>query len=113
METFKYLGRILDWSDDDWSAVLWNSGKVQRVWSQIWKMLRREGADPRVSAVFYRAVVQAVLILGAETWVLSEAMSRNMEGVHVGLLKHIKGHREVRQKDGTWRCATEEKVLKK
>ena len=42
-----------------------------------------------------------------------EAMSRNQEGVHVGFLKQITGQREVRQKDGTWRCVTAEKVLKK
>ena len=38
--------------------------------------------EPRVSAIFYRAVVQKVLLFGAETWVLLEEMSWNLEGVH-------------------------------
>ena len=43
----------------------------------------------------YRAVVQVVLIFGDDTWVLSEAVSRNMEGGHVGFLRQITGQRAV------------------
>ena len=49
------------------------------------------GADPLVLAMFYWAVVQAVLIFGDETWFLLEAMSKNLEGVHVGFLKQMTG----------------------
>ena len=42
-------------------------------------------------AMFYWAVVQAVLIFGDETWFLLEAMSKNLEGVHVGFLKQMTG----------------------
>ena len=111
VETFKYLGRILERSYDDWPKVLQNVGKAHRVWSCLGKLLRREGAEPQVSAMFYREVVQAVIIFGAETWVLSELMSRNLEGVHVGFLRKIIGHREVRQKKGTWQQVTEENFL--
>ena len=78
VETFEYLGRILERSDDDCPEVLWNFGKARRVWNRMGKLLRREGAEPRVSAIFYRAVVQTVLLFGAETWVLSEEISRNL-----------------------------------
>ena len=94
--SFKYLGRILDQSDDDWPSVLQNVGKARRVWSQLGKLLWREGVEPRVPNMFYWAVVQAVLLFGAETWVLSEAMLRRLEGVHVGFLRHITGQRAVR-----------------
>ena len=43
------------------------------------KLLRREGVDLRVSEMLYWELVQAVLLWGEETWVLLEAMSRNME----------------------------------
>ena len=66
-----------------------------------------------MSTIFYWAVVQAVLIFGAETWVLSEAMSQNLEGVQVGLINQIMGQREVRQNYSTWRCVAAYKVLKK
>ena len=55
--------------------------------------------------MFYWAVVQAVLILGAETWVLLEVMSRKLEGVHMGFPKQITGQREVQHKNGTWRMS--------
>ena len=36
--------------------------------------------------MFYREVVQAVLLFGAENWILLVAMFRNMEGANVGFL---------------------------
>ena len=77
------------------------------------KLLRREGAEPRMSAMLYWSVVQAVLLFGAETWVLLEAMSRKLKGVRMGLLRQITGKREVRRKDRTWRQVAAENVLKK
>ena len=40
-------------------------------------------------------------------------MSRKMKGVNVGFLNQITGQRTVQQKDRTWWCVVEEKVLKK
>ena len=53
-----------------------------------------------MSAIFYQAVVKAVLPFGVETWVLSEAISKNLEGVHAGFLSQIMGQRTVQQEDG-------------
>ena len=66
-----------------------------------------------MSNIFYRAVVQADLLLGAETWVLLQAMYRKLEGIHMGFLKQITGHRSVWQKYGTWRQVAVEKVLER
>ena len=52
-------------------------------------LLRREGAETKVSEKFYRVVAQAVLIFEYETWVLSAAMERNVEGTHTCFLRHI------------------------
>ena len=54
---FKYLGRMLDRSDNDWPAVLHNIRKARQVWRRLGKLLRREGADPEVLSKFYHAVV--------------------------------------------------------
>ena len=66
----------------------------------------KEGVDPPVSAMFYRLLVHAGLLLGVETWVFSEAMPRKFEDVHVGFLRKITGKKEVQQMDGTWRCVS-------
>ena len=67
MSTFKYLGRPLDQTDDNWPAVRWNITRLGKVRERLGEFLRREGEDPRVTEMFYRAVTQAVLLFGLET----------------------------------------------
>ena len=62
--------------------------------------------------MFYWAVLQAVLLFGAETWILLEAMSRKLEGVHVVFLSQITGQKENRQRDRIWKIEAAAKVLK-
>ena len=62
---FKYLGRLLDQSDEYWSSFLYNIRKAMQVWWRLGKLLWREGADPTFSEKFYRTVVQAVHLFGA------------------------------------------------
>ena len=54
--------------------------------NQYIKYIYHYTTDPITSEKFYRAVVQAVLLFGAETWVLLSAMLNKIEGVHVGFL---------------------------
>ena len=56
--------------------------------------------------------MQAVLLLGAETWVLLEAMSCKLEEVHMGFLRQVTGQKGNRQIDRTWGIEAAEKVLK-
>ncbi len=47
------------------------------------QVLRGEHTPPRVTAKFYKAVVQAVLLYGSETWVLSPTALARLEGFHI------------------------------
>ena len=40
---FKYLGRLLDRSDDDWPAVLHNIRKTRKVWGGLGSYFRGRG----------------------------------------------------------------------
>ena len=40
VETFDYLGRTLDRSDNNWPAVLWNFGKARRIWIRMGELLQ-------------------------------------------------------------------------
>ena len=111
MERFKFLGRLIDRSDDDWPAVLRNIRKARQVWGRLGNLLWREGAEPEVSGKFYRAVVQAVLLFGAETWVLMETMMQQLEGAHVSFLRQVTRKQETRRRDGSWQQMTAEAVL--
>ena len=100
--TFKYLGRPLDQTDDDWMAIIRKRKRVSKVWGRLGKMFIREGADTRVLEMFYRAVAQAVLLFGLYTWVLLEVMERKLERTHTGFLRQITGKRSERKEEGMW-----------
>ena len=42
------------------------------------KEYAERGVDPFISEIFYLAMVQVVLLFGAEIWVLSAAMSKHL-----------------------------------
>ena len=46
------------------------------------KILVMEGADKRTAGRFYVAVVQAVLLFGSETWVLTPQLEKALAGFH-------------------------------
>ena len=69
---FKYLGHIIRADDQDDAAVSCNIKKVMKTWYGMQCILSANGADPHTMAHFYLAVVQAMLLFGSETWVLSQ-----------------------------------------
>ena len=79
LSEFRYLGRILTATDDDWPAVVGNIRKVWVRWGRLARVLGREEADPKVSQSFYTAVTQQVLLFGAETWVLTRKMESALD----------------------------------
>ena len=52
--------------------------------------------------MFYRVVVQEILLHGLETWVLLAEMERKVEGAHTDFLRQITGKQVRRLGDGTW-----------
>ena len=91
LTTFWYLVSPLDQTDYDWPSVRRNIMRARSVWGVLGTLIRQEGADPRVTAMLYRAVVQEILLYGSETWVLSTKKKRKAEGTHTGFLRHIMG----------------------
>ena len=73
---FRYMGRVMMMVDDDWLAVVGNLWKARKSWGRLLRILSREGADPKVSGHFFKALTQAVLLFGVETWVLTPSMDR-------------------------------------
>jgi hypothetical protein len=82
VEVFKYLGRLLAYDDNDSQAMRANLKKAHKSWARVSRVLRAENALPKVCGVFYKAVVQAVLLFGSETWKLSPASLKSLEGFH-------------------------------
>ena len=61
VKEFRYLGRILTSTDNDWPAVARNLQRARATWGRLTRILGREGADPKVSRNFYIAVTQQCL----------------------------------------------------
>ena len=99
---FKYLGRILTATDDDWPAVVGKNGKARRSWGRLSRVLGREGADPKVSRAFYIAVKQDVLLFGLETWVLTTRIEKAPESFHSRVARKIRGRQLRRRKGRSW-----------
>ena len=98
VEVFKDLERPLDQSDNNWPPVLRNIGNARQFWIHLGQLLQREGVDLLVLKKFYHAVVQAVLLFGAETWMLLATMSKKLEGMHVGFLSQVTRKKAIWQK---------------
>ena len=69
---FRYLGRILSERDDDTLSIEDQLKRAKRRWGRISKVLKRDGANATVMARFYMAIVQAVLLYGADLWTITQ-----------------------------------------
>ena len=87
--------------DDDWLAVVGSLGKARRSWGWFSRVLGREGADPKLSTTFYTAVVQAVLLFGAETWVLTPRMEKALDSFQSRVARRTTGRQPQQKKGGS------------
>ena len=102
MSEFKYLGRILTATDDDWTAVVENIREARQSWGRLSRVLSREGVDPKLSRELYIAVTHDFLLFGSETWVLTARMEKALDSFQSRVAWKITG-RQLRQgKDGSW-----------
>ena len=60
-------------------------------------IISREGAEPKVSGLFFKADIQAVLILGAETWVLTPRMDQALISFHHRVAQRITRRQPMRR----------------
>ena len=102
VNTFKFMGRVMTAGDDDWPEVAGNLVKARKSWGRLTKISIREGADKRVSGNFFKAVVQQVLLFGAEMWVLTPRIERALESFMHRAARSITGRQPQRGWDGKW-----------
>ena len=88
---FRYLGRVLTDTDDDWPGVTGNIRKARASWGQLARVLGREGADPKVSCSFYTAMTQQVLLFGLESWVLTKNMESALDAPQGRVARRLTG----------------------
>ena len=79
---------------------------VKKVWRRMPRIISREGAAPRLSGFFFKAVIQAVLLFGAETWVVTPCIVKALEGFHTQVARRLTGKFPQRTTDRKWRYAS-------
>ena len=63
---FNYLGRVMTLVDYDWPAVVGKLCKSRKSWGWLSRILSREGADPKVSGLFFSGGAGGVVVWGGD-----------------------------------------------
>ncbi len=113
VDYFKYLGRIMAASNNDWPAFHKNPQKAKEKWALIARPLLKTGVAPRVVGMFCKAIVQAVLLYGCETWVITPKLLKALEGFHHRMARRISNMMPKRQANGDWYYPPIDKALEK
>ena len=79
---FPYLELTIAYNNSGWTAVYRNLRKSWRIWGMIQKLQTNIGAMVRARSMLYKAVAQTVLLYGSESWVMTGAMMKVLEGFH-------------------------------
>jgi hypothetical protein len=108
---FKYLGRIVDDSDKDDSAIDRSIQRARGVWARLGKLLAREDANPIAMGIFYKVIVQSVLLYGSESWVITKSKMVQLRSFHRRCARHITRTHIRQEEDGTWIHPSSEGVL--
>ena len=74
--------------------------------------MRGENAAPKVCGVFYRAVVESVLLYGSESWTITPVLLARLEGFHIrAAWRMTTEHRPRRGPGRTWVYPSSNDVL--
>ena len=65
--SFRYPERVILEAADNWTAVVRNLYRERAVWKRMKRIRSMEGAEPRVSGLFFKDVAQVVLLFGSDT----------------------------------------------
>ena len=96
------MGPVLTAGDENWPGVVGNLKKARKSWASLSRIMGWEGAKPRVSGIFFKAVVQEVLLFRSETWVLTPHMGQELVRVQRRVAGQITGRNPSRREEGVW-----------
>jgi hypothetical protein len=113
VEVFKYLGQMMAQDDDDIHAIRAQLRKARATWARVGQVLWSENASPPIAVRFYQAIVQAILLYGSKTWVISRTALVRLEGFHIrAAYRMAKTNKPKRGSGNVWEYPRSEDVLK-
>ena len=86
--------------------------KARKRWACVGKILKTKGANPKIMAKFYLTIVQAVLLYGADSWVIKKRDYDALRSFHRRAARYMTGQ-HIRKLDGNkWEYPNHEELLK-
>ena len=113
VHAFTYLGRTLYDNDDDSPCIEQNIRKARSRWNRLAKILKREGADAIIMSRFYMTVVQAVLLYGADSWVVKDRDMKKLRSFHRRAMRYMTGEHIRKKGEDEWEYPKHELLYKK
>ncbi len=83
VEVYKYLGRMMAQDNNNIQAIHAQLQKACSTWAWVRQVLRSKNTPPFVAARFYQAIIQAILLYGSKTWVISWTTLAWLKGFHI------------------------------
>ena len=77
------------------------------------KILKEEGANTRCMAKFYITIVQAVLLYGADSWVINRRDMNRLQSFHNRAARYLTNEHIRKGEGDTWKYPDHKKLLKK
>ena len=80
-------------------------GKIQKAqteWAWMARILVQEGANTQVLGIYFKAVIQAVLLFGSKTWTATPCMGQDLGGFHNKVALRIMGQKPQQIMNGSW-----------
>ncbi len=113
IKVFKYLGWMMAQDDDDIQAIRAQLRKACVTWARVGQVLQSENAPPPIAAQFYQAIIQAILLYGSKTWVISRTALARLEGFHIrAAYRMAKTNKPKRGPGNVWEYPRSADVLK-
>ena len=78
--------------------------KAQRRWGIVEKMLTKTVETVRAREMMYKEVVQAVILYGRDSWVLTDEMPTVLKGLCQQVDPMIAGMSDRQVGEGGWEC---------
>ena len=100
---FRYLGRILCDNDSDTKCIKDNLNRARARWNSVAKILKREGASAVCMGKFYLAIVQSVLLYGADSWVVTKRDWRILRSFHRRAVRYMTNSHIRKLEGDRWR----------
>jgi len=104
VSNFKYLGRWMSANDSDAMAVAQNLKKVHQQWGQLCCLLTRNHANWHMMGLFYKVMVQAVLLYGAKTWNIMHPLLQMLCSFHHHCTHYLTRMMITQLENGEWIC---------